>query len=180
LTGLTVSCIAFVLAYKVFGQAADLLPLLFAETIALGVLGSKVFPSKGHWVRSLASLALAIGAGVLFATHIPARGPNSTGVYAGPYLQELDLASFPGPAVICAEWPESVPIRYAQCVQARRKDLHVVTSAPDLWGAVYRKEGRPVFVTDVVDLESPCSGEAFRNVYRMRCPKHETDQSSLP
>lgn len=172
LTGLAVSCVVFVLAYKVFGQAADLLPLLFAETVALGILGSRLFPAGGGWVRQTTAFCVAVGAGVLFAFHVPARDPNSTGVAASNFLSEIDLATFPGPAVICSDWRESVPLRYAQCVLTPRPDLHIVTSGPELWRNLAEQETtRPVYAADALNSGGVCELEPFRNVFQLHCPK---------
>lgn len=172
MAGLAISCTVFVLAYKVFGQAADLLPLLFAETVALGIIGSRLFPAGGGWVRQTAAICLAIGAGALFAYHMPARGPNSTGIAASNYLRELDMATFPGPAVICSNWTKSVPMRYAQCVLAPRPDLHMVTSGPELWRNMAERETtRPVYAADALDSGGACGLEPFRNVFQLHCPK---------
>lgn len=171
LTGFALSCMAFVLAYKVYGQAADLLPVLFAETVAIGVLGSRLFPSGAGWIRQLAALAIAVGAGVMFAAHMPSRGHNSTGIAATEFLNEFDMKTFPGPAVICSNWTKSVPLRYAQCVLTPRPDLHIITSGPELWRAMAERETtRPVYAADALDSAGICDREPFRNVFRLYCP----------
>ncbi len=181
IVGLIVSCLTFVLVYHVFGQAADLLPLLFGQAILLGVLGSKLFPARGHWLRQVAAFVLAMGAGVLFAVEIPSRALNSTGVNATEYLQELDLASFPGPAVICANWKKSVALRYGQCVLTPRSDLHIVTSGPALWvNLAQRVEDRPVYAADELNSGGVCALEPFRSVFLLQCPKIATDKTPLP
>jgi hypothetical protein len=181
LTGLIVSCLGFVLAYQVFGQAADLLPLLFGGAVAIGALFSKLFPARGHWLRQGSACILALGAGVLYAREIPHRPLQSTGVNATQYLQELDLATFPGPAVICANWTKSVPMRYAQCVLTPRRDLHIVTSGPEYWMSVaQREEERPVYAANALDSGGICSTEPFRNVFRLICPRRAPDKTPPP
>jgi hypothetical protein len=181
LAGLIVSCLAFVLAYQVFGQAADLLPLLFGGAVAIGALFSKLFPARGHWLRQCSACILALGAGVLYAREIPHRPLQSTGVNATQYLQELDLATFPDSAVICANWTKSVPMRYAQCVLTPRRDLHIVTAGPEHWMKVAQREAeRPVFAANALDSGGICSTEPFRNVFRLNCPKTTSDKSPSP
>jgi hypothetical protein len=181
LTGLILSCLTFVLAYQVFGQAADLLPLLFAGAVTIGVLGSKLFPTGGHWVRQVAACVMALGATVYFVREIPTRPSNSTGVNATEYLEKLDLATLPGPAVICANWTKSVPIRYAQCVLSPRSDLHIVTSDPEFWANLVRREQiRPVYAADALDSGGVCAVEPFRNVFLLTCPKNGANNTPLP
>jgi|CXWL01.1.fsa_nt_gi hypothetical protein len=181
LTGLIVSCLTFVLVYQVFGQAADLLPLLFAGAVAVGVLGSKLFPAGGHWVRQVAACAIALGAAVLFVRDIPNRPLNSTGVNATEYLERLDLETFPGPAVLIANWTKSVPMRYAQCVLAPRSDLHIVTSDPEFWmNLTQREQDRPVYAADALDSDGICNLEPFRIVFLLRCPKMSAEKTPSP
>jgi hypothetical protein len=170
-----------VLAYQVFGQAADLLPLLFAVTVAIGVLGSKLFPAGGHWIRQVAACLTMLGAATLFIRNAPAMPLNSTGIDATEYLEKLDMATFPGPAVLCANWTKSVPIRYAYCVLTPRSDLRVVTTEPDFWKNVaQRVVDRPVYATDALNSGGVCAVEPFRNVFLLKCPKISADATPTP
>lgn len=181
LTGLIVSCVIFVLAYQVFGQAADLLPLLLAGTVAIGVAASKLFPANGHWGRQAVACVIAVVAAVLFVNDIPTKSMNSTGVDATQYLDTLDLSTFPGPAVICANWTKSVPMRYGQCVLSPRSDLHIVTSGPEFWmNVVERENDRPVYGADPFDSGGICEVSPFRNVFLLDCPKHAAASGKLP
>lgn len=181
LCGFIVSCLTFVLAYQVFGQAADLLPLLFAAAVSIGVVGSKLFPAGGHWIRQIAAGVLAIGAALLFIRDIPTRSLTTTGINATGYLEQLDLATFPGPAVLCANWTKSVPIRYAQCVLSPRNDIHVVTSGSDYWRVLAQREQGPlVYAAGKFDSGGLCTLDPFRNVFFVNCPKTEAEKAAVP
>jgi hypothetical protein len=169
LIGLIVQSLLFVLLYHVFGQSADLLPVIFAGAVALGVLGSMLFPTGGRWISQLGACALAVGGGLHFTMNIPTQTHT---IDASEYVQTLDLATFPGPALICGNWTMTVPMRYAQCVLTPRSDLHIVTSGSKLWiDRAIQIEDRPVYVAAVPESEGLCTTEPFRNVFRLDCSK---------
>lgn len=171
LIGLIVHCLAFVSVYGVHGQAADLLPLVFAGAVLLGVAGSTLFPSDGSIYRRAFACTLALLAAVLLIRDLPKRAAGASGVDAIPFVEALDLGTFPGPAVIIANWTKSVPLRYAQCVLHDRRDLHIITSDPVAW--IQLAQGvtdRPVYVASALEPLGPCRREPFRNIYRLECP----------
>ena len=177
-TGLIVQSLVFVLAYHVFGQSADLLPVLFAQAIALGVLGSKLFPLNGRWLSQLVGFVLAVGGGLHFVVNLPKQTHM---ISATEYVRTLDLATFPGPAVLCGNWTKTIPMRYAQCVLTPRPDLHVITFGPEIWiELATRIEDRPVFVAAIPESGGVCTAEPFRNLFRLDCSKAREGDPPLP
>ena len=178
LAGLIVQSLVFVLAYHVFGQSADLLPVIFAEAAAIGILVSKLFPTGGHWVRQTGACILAVGGALHFVMNIPTQTHT---IDASEYLRSLDLGTFPGPAVLCGNWTKTIPMRYAQCVLTPRPDLHIVTSGPQLWiDLATRIEDRPVYAASVPESGGVCTAEPFRNVFRLDCSKAREGVARTP
>jgi hypothetical protein len=174
LIGLIVYCVAFVSVYRVYGQAADLLPLVFAGAVLLGVAGSTLFPADGSSYRRALACTLALLAAVLLIRDLPKRAAGASGVDAIPFVEAVDLGTFPGPAVIIAHWTKSIPLRYAQCVLHHRRDLHIITADPAEW--IQLAQGvtdRPVYVASALEPLGPCKREPFRNIYRLECPHGE-------
>lgn len=171
LVGLIVYCLVFVSFYRVYGQAADLLPLIFGGVVLIGVAGSTLFPGDGSIYRHAVAGLLAVLTALLLIRDIPRRELGVSGVNAIPFVQRVDLATFPGPAVIISDWTRSVPLRYAQCVLQHRRDLRIITTGPDVWIRLARGvTDRPVYVTGALEPLDDCKREPFRNVYRLECP----------
>lgn len=177
LCGFAFPFLVFVLMYHVYGQSADLLPVLFAQAVLLGVLGAQIFPQGAHWVRQVVAIGLVIGGVFLFRAQ---AGSENYEIAAHDYVEEMDMASFPGQAVICGNWRYTVPIRYAACVLTPRSDIHVVTSGPGLCiDYASRKDGRPVYIPRAIESDGRCTITPFRNLYRLECQPKMTDHDAV-
>ena len=174
LTGLIVHCLAFVSVYRVHGQAADLLPFVFAGAVLMGVAGSTLFPMNGSIRRRAVACLLAVLTFALLVRDLPRRASGASGADAAPFVEAVDLATFPQQAVIIANWTKSVPLRYAQCVLHHRTDLHIITADPVAWIQLARKfPDRPIYVASALEPLGPCTREPFRNIFRLECPHGE-------
>ncbi len=170
LGGLIVQAFVFVSVYRVYGQAADLLPLVFSGAVLLGVTGSTLFPVRGTLPRRAGACLLATLAALLLIRDLPRKADGASGVDATTFVEELDLGTFPKDAVIIANWSKSVPLRYAQCALHHRRDLRIITADPAAWIELAQKfPNRPVYVANPLDPLGPCRREPFRNVFRLEC-----------
>ena len=149
LVGMIAQSLIFVCAYRIYGQAADLLPMIWAGTVAAGMLLAPLFP------RRLARPRLTIAAGLLAAacgwTLIEARSRPSDywNHDATAFVEAVDLGTFPAGAVICSSWGTSPPLWYAQHVLTGRDDIRIINASSRRWQELIGPSpDRPVFYTD--------------------------------
>ena len=182
LAGLAAHSIVFVLVYRVYGQAADLLPLLFAATVFAGMGISIVvhrftahgaaitlngrFPARreiGLW-----AVAAVIVAAVASGAEVSRRWSTGRNVDARTFLEQVDLPTFPENAIICAEWTPAVPLWYAQQILTPRPDIYIVAGEYRQWDRLLRDNpDRPMFI---IESEWRFEGyrlEPYRNMWRI-------------
>ena len=180
LAGMGLGSILFVCLYRVNGDAADILPLLFALTVLIGVAISPLLPARGNaWQRGVA-VSLAIAALAATTVLAPARRKTGLNMDALPFLAELDMPSLPQDTVICSHWGSSTPLWYAQRFIYNRPDVTVI-NAPDSEWARLTEDLRelPIFGTDPPAPEYGFAAEPYRNLWRLEY-QEATEGASPP
>jgi len=107
---------------------------------------------------------------VIVATAFDAPRRRSHGIFpdATPFMQAVDLPTFPEKAVICAAWDDSLPLRYTQLVLTKRRDIRIITADPVNWLAVTAEfTDRPVYVARKHPALHGQVLTPFRNVWRL-------------
>jgi hypothetical protein len=167
-TGLWLIDLAFVCYYRVYGQAADLLPLLFSVVILLGVGLSVLLPRESGVIRRNIPVVAAAVAAFLTLTEASDRVPFGEQASAAEYLADADLGTLPQDAFICTIWPKTAPLWYAKTVLTPRPDIDLITTPKRFW--LDRLKGirdRPIFlVAPMRDLKG-YSQTPVRNLWRL-------------
>lgn len=167
LVGLGLASAAFVCVYRVYGTAADFLPLLHASAVFSGVAISLLVPRTATgWRRGAGILVLVLaGAWTVF----DASGRRATNADATGFLRKVDLATLPPGAVICTNWDHAAPLRYAKCVSPGRKDVHIINASSSAWRRLVKPMGdRPVFAVRPSSAWPKKAWEPYRNLWRLR------------
>lgn len=166
LVGLTLQTIVFVCAYQVHGQEANLLPLLGALTVFVGVACSETIArvTTRHRTAVAGAVAILCAGGTMGYSlqRTDFRGLfDATGAIA-----QADLATLPADSVIISEWGVTTPLRYAHYF-ANRPDIRIETVSSARWREfVERYSGRPVFVPTLNEqLVAAFRATAYRNLY---------------
>jgi hypothetical protein len=167
LAGMAVSSVVFVCFYRLVGQAADSLPLLWAVAVLAGVGLSPAFPRRSGRAGTAVAASFLV---LLSAWTVAGAGPVRVArdrVDATGYLAELDLASFPAGAVMVSPtWAPRFPITYAKNVINGRDDIAVLS--PRRWeGSRAHLGNRPVYFVTHGDVPEGVCLEPFRNVWRL-------------
>lgn len=175
LGGMVVQTVIFVCGYRIYGQAADLLPLIWAVVVAAGVALSPLLPCEARGGRRMAAVGLLVMACVWTAVRAGDRPDEARNADATPYLAAVDLGSFPADAVICSSWGQSPPLWYAQKVLTDRDDIRIINAEAKNWLAMVADVGdRPVFVTDGrVRLPEGYKLTPFRKMWRLESANAE-------
>jgi hypothetical protein len=149
LAGMIVQSVIFVCAYRVYDQAADVLPLIWASAVALGVSLSALFPRGLSQGRRAVAIGLMVLACVWTVADAPDRPDWARDQDATPFVAAVDMASFPDGAVVCSSWGTSPPLWYAQHVLTDRDDVKIINAGSVHWlEMIEQYPGRPVFFTD--------------------------------
>ncbi len=176
-TGLFGGNVVFLATYYIDGLAADVMPLRFSTTVFAGLSLSALVrlmgPARGEVVA--ASLAMVCGTLAVWETVSKHRTLEQNAL---PYLQAADVATLPPDSLLCAEWRESVPLRYAKLIVTRRNDLKVMVAAPVNWPDLMAKHPkRPAFVTSDVPNLAGYEVTPFRNLWRLE-PRKQPDSTT--
>ena len=168
LGGMCVQAIVFVCAYRIHGQAADLLPLMFAVAVFAGVALSPLFPVDGAKPGRVIAVALFLAVSIAVVTSGPHTRTQGHGRDATPFLASVNVTTMPERSVIFAGWEESLPLRYAGLVLSDRRDIRIVTAHPANWLRMAEDFGdRPVFVTAPYERLKGHALTPFRNLWRL-------------
>lgn len=168
LSGLAIQTMLFVCAYDVFGQAADLLPLLAATMIFVGVATSAAIGRLARHRQAVVAATIAILSVGITTGYLLDR-PSSRGLFdATDAIAQTHLATLPVDSVIISAWGITTPLRYAH-FYANRPDIHIATVTPSRWAEfVERFDGRPVFVPRISEhLSATFHVVRYRNLYRL-------------
>ena len=169
LIGMIVQSVVFVCAYRVYDQAADLLPLIWAATVAFGAGLAVIFPRELDPTKLLVAIGLMIltcGWTIANASERPTWAKDQD---ATAFLAKVNLDTFPERAVICSSWGTSPPLWYAQHVQTHRTDIKIINAGSVHWlEMVEQHPGRPVFFTDSrVRLPQGWKLTPFRKLWKL-------------
>jgi len=178
LLGMALQSVVFVCMYRIYGQAADLLSLLWALMVAGGVALSRVFPrnAPGLAKQAVPIVLLAACAWTLYDSGNRlniARDADATG-----FVRGVDLATFPRDAVICSSWGTSPPLWYAQHVLADRPDLTILNARSENWvRRIAQYPGPEVYYTDAQAPRPPGYELApYRKLWRLVPATQATSQ----
>lgn len=177
LLGLVVGTVAYVFLYRVYGQAADLLPLLFAAAVFVGVALSSIIPSQAGRRGTLAGIGLFALSVILNIGTVSYRPQTGVEADAIQFLEQLDLETMPHRAVLAASWSRSTPLWYAKHMLASRNDIDIINIHTGQW--LHRLEvmgGRPLFATMPDVSVAGFRPVPFRNINRLV----PTDRSDPP
>ena len=169
LGGMAAQSVIFVCMYRVYGQAADLLPLLWAVAVAIGAALSPLVPRQANRTRRLAVMGLLIVVCAWTAFDAAGRPREARAADATAFITAVDLATFPADAVICSSWGTSPPLWYAKHVLTGRGDIRIINAGARHWLRMIEDyPGRPVFFTDSrVRLPQGCELKPFRKLWRL-------------
>ncbi|MFQ5490288.1 MAG: protein O-mannosyl-transferase family, partial [Phycisphaerae bacterium] len=172
LVGMMVQNLAFVCAYRVSGQAANILPMLWAGGVLAGVAASVLPPSpRSKWRAK-------VGAGVLAAagvwTVLDHRVDHGRLRDATRFVEQADLATLPDNAVIWSDWGTSPPLWYARAVSTKRMDIAVVNASPGGWPhmiSAYRN-GPIFYINEQAKTPEGYTLEPYRNLWKLVPESH--------
>lgn len=175
LIGMFAGTVAFICTYRIYGQAADLLPLIFAATVFAGVALTPLFPAVGGRARSAVAAGLLLAVCGLTFVDAPHRGRNTSADAAG-FVTDLDMQTLPRNTAILSTWHHSTALWYAQHVLTKREDIEIVNTPPSRWREeIEARSDRPVLVVMKITRSSDFTLTPYRNVWRVERPgKMET------
>jgi hypothetical protein len=166
LCGMLVQPVVYAMTYRVHGQAADLLPLLFALTALVGAGLTRCL----SWVGPKATRIVGVGAMVLAASLVlkEQRLCRPRSVDGSEIVEAIDMSTMPEGSIIVTEWDTAAPMRYAKLITSRA-DVMVLTVHPNGWKHVpERFPGRAIYVTHVLDdLKPRYDLVPYRNLWRL-------------
>lgn len=166
--GLGIGSLGFVCLYRMYGGAADILPLLFAITVLIGVAVSVPLHHRSPRMKAALGYVLLGVMAVATVVHVPRRADIAATVNAEPYLAELDMPTLPRGAVICSDWGHSTPLWYAQYVRYRRDDILVMNARERAWqGMTVDKRDRPILATSRPQPWDGYDVQRYRNLWRL-------------
>ncbi len=168
LLGMIASDLVFLCAYRMWGQAADYMPLLWSVIVLLGASTTIVFrEGRPRFAAQLGLVAWAVMGALTVTGHF--AGPHAA--LAGdavPFVRQLDLATLPKNSVVCVAWPETPAVFYARYVDTPREDVAIVAAATGNWERMLiRYEGRPIFGASLNTLLKRYRAVPFRNIWRL-------------
>jgi len=171
LLGMAAGNVVFLCLYRVHGDAADTLALLLAATVFAGLAVSAVLPARaGRW-RGIACLALWASTAAYTMLDASDRRCASAAADATVFLTEVDMATLPPRAILCATWHHATALWYAQKVLTRRDDVRIVNARVSEWQRLTRgTSDRPVFATVRPEPDQHPGATAFRNLWRLDEP----------
>lgn len=172
--GLLLGAIGFVLQYRLCGQTADLLPILWTGALLMGgflIPGDRdgVLPvGLRRWLFPLAFAGVVVGS----TWHSCNRPCYARQVDAAAYVQRLSITDLPQHAVICAVWDKG-PVLWYEVLRTGRHDVEVMVAGSDRWPAfVARAGGRAVYYADDQPPPDGYITEESLGLYRLRAAPH--------
>ena len=165
---MAVGSVAFVCTYRIYGQAADILPLWFAAVVFGGVAASEVLAKPGKHIQRVGGTAILLLVAVWSVIDVanrPASGRNSD---AESCLRTADVATLPKNAQLCTGWDAAAPLRYAALVGHHRLDIDLISTSMRHWKpAVERSPHRPTFLTADPGPWPGYKVTPYRNLFRV-------------
>lgn len=168
LTGMIASTLVFLCVYRMWGQAADYLPLSWAVVVLIGASTTLVLRGRGMWLGQQIALAVWATMGALTVWGFFQRPSAALAGDAVPFMQQMDLATLPENAVVIVAWPETPVVFYARYVASPREDITVIAAAAVNWERMLRPfQGRPLFATTNDPRMTGFTADAYRNIWRL-------------
>lgn len=168
LVGMAIATIVFVSAYRVYGQSADILPLLFSGAVLGGVAVSPLIARQSDKVRWVVLVGFLAVMAVVTVVDAPRRRHTGERADATSYLAELDMSTLPPNSLICTGWHRWPPLRYAQILLTPRPDIQIINADPRNWlRMIAGFHDRPVFFTHVYQEVQHLSFTKHRNLWRV-------------
>ncbi len=161
--------VVFVCMYRIHGDAADILPVLFVLAVLSGVALSPMFPVDSRGWRRLTAGGLAGIACIVTVLDAPYRHKTGHRLNGLPFLDQVDMPALPDGAIICSHWGTSPPLWYARIVLFERTDIHIINALESEW--MRMAEGifhRPIFSATKPSFHSGFTGTPFRNLWRLK------------
>lgn len=170
LLGMSSACIVYVCVYRIYGDAADLLPLMYAVGVFGGVVLSVLVPRVAPARRQAAAVLILAGVVVVTFLHTPYRYDTAAEADASTFLREADIASLPQHAVILTSWPHAPPLWYAKHVLTPRDDVMVINASESEWQRLTANLlHRPIFGTYHNEMWNPPDHwTRYRNLWRLQ------------
>ncbi len=174
LLGMGAACIVYVCVYRIYGDAADLLPLMYTVGVFGGVVLSLLVPRAATARRQAAAVLILAAVVVITFLHTPYRYDTAAEADATQFLREADIASLPQDAVILTSWPHAPPLWYAKHVLTPRADLMVINASETEWQRLTANLlHRPIFGTYRNEMWNPPDDwTPYRNLWRLQ-PKSD-------
>lgn len=168
LAGVAVQAVVFVCAYRIHGQAADILPLLFVCAVFGGAALSPVFSRHCGGGRLLVAGGLLLSACVWTIATADQRPKAGISSDAAPFLGEADPQSLPPRSVIFSGWHHAIPLRYDLQVGHRRRDVDLIVSMTNLWPGIFpRFADRPIYIQEPIKDGPGFTTVPERNLWRV-------------
>jgi hypothetical protein len=169
LAGMAMGSVVFVCMYRMHGDAADILPVLFVLAVLSGVALSPMFPVDIRGWRRLTAGGLAAVACIVTVLDAPYRHKTGHRLNGLPFLDQVDMPTLPDGAVICSHWGTSTPLWYAQIVLFERTDIHIINALESEWMRMAEEMfHRPIFSATKPSFHSGFTGTPFRNLWRLK------------
>ncbi|MEK6798539.1 MAG: DUF2723 domain-containing protein [Planctomycetota bacterium] len=181
LLAMAIQPVLYVCIYRIYGQAADLMPTIYASGVFLGKALSTVFPVRAWRPRSVDAALVLLGVAAWTLYDAPRRSESLQGWDASVASAATDLPTLPADSVILSVWDPSLPLRYAQRLHSNRQDIQIFTAFPGEWTNLAAKYAdRPIFVTsDEQDIQRDYELIEYRNLWRL-APRRDRGDAETP
>jgi len=169
LAGTAVSTLIFLCVYRMWGQAADYVPLLWSALVLIGTSTTVVLRGDGRWWWRQLALSAWAAMGTLTVCGYLYRPNAALAGDAVPFMNQMDLSTLPQNAVVIAAWPETPVVFYARYVESPREDITVIASAFGNWERMLKPyAGRPWFAASYHPHPTAFEVTPYRNIWRLK------------
>jgi len=173
LAGIALAAATFICLFHVYDTAADVLPILLAATVLVGVTLSALFPAELGRRRRILAVAIFLSTCVWTVYDARRRPDVAAAADATAFVQTADVGTLPANALVISSWIEFPPLWYAQHVLAGREDVRVVT-VNRRWLTLAREQARtgaaypgPIFVASRIAIPRGAKLTPCRNLWRL-------------
>jgi uncharacterized membrane protein (UPF0136 family) len=169
LAGMIVGSFTFLCAYRMSGQAADYMPLLWASLVFLGVatLPLREWAANGAFRYAGVTAWTIMGVFTLTGDWV-GRPAAALAGDAADYVRDLEFASLPESAVVVTVWPETPVVYYEQFRAEHRSDITIVPGATKNWESLLKPYAdRPLFAASPDAELTQYRQVPYRNIWRL-------------
>ncbi len=165
--GVIAGNVVFLCVYRIYDQAANLMPIMFGAALPAGAVLAVLFPAKGRRGVLGGTLLFFACAGSIY--HATQRYNYGEAYDATEYLAEVHLEDFPQDSAIMTSTLIGAPLWYERLIRCDRKDIHIVENNRRHWARLAVKYlDRPVFYTrDDQPAPEGWRLEPFHNMWRL-------------